>query len=98
MSGILQRLTQNVWKPTDAPAFTSQRLEETKVYIGGRAFEMVGDEPVDLRPRLEHFQTIDREHGIELASNAGGVDRAFQHVGRAIGEDAGLIPVLLERA
>jgi hypothetical protein len=72
-------------------------LDGTKVNVAGFAFEVIGDEPVDLRSRLEHFQGIHREHGIKIAADSCGIHRALEHVGDPFDKMPVLWPLSLSR-
>ena len=59
---------------------------------------MIGDQAVDLRARLEHFQRIDRKDRVEIAADRGSLNRALEHCGRSVRQDASLAALRFQRS
>src|SRR5579885_3392027 len=67
-------------------------------HLRGPAGEMIGDEPVGLRTRLEQLDRVDRQDGVEVRADPGGFHGALQHGRGAVGKDAGPAAPGFERA
>src|SRR5262249_21299610 len=52
--------------------------------LARRDLEVLGDERIDLGARLVDADRVDRENGIEVASDVGRLDRGGEHLRRAI--------------